>query len=132
MEVMTPIGALVANVTAILERAAQAPRDWQARLKTFAQAVSGILETIAAVRDQLAGGLDALASVVANWNSVLGTLAGTAQGASMTVNATQNISLAASIAADVNVRVWVGETELRSIIREEVDTAVREALVRAV
>jgi hypothetical protein len=132
MQVIEPIATLATTVSAILEKAGQAPRDWQARLEQFAQAVRTVLETIVAIRDQLAGGLDQLASVVANWNAALGTLAGTAQGASLTVNATQNLSLAATIQAAVDVRVWVGETELRSIVREEVDAAVREALVRAV
>ncbi|MCX2728558.1 hypothetical protein OO015_13795 (plasmid) [Thermomicrobium sp. 4228-Ro] len=132
-DAFAPIADLVRNVGAVLDQAGNAPRDWQARIDAFAQAVQQVLVRIAAIRDQMQGGLEGLAQAVAQWNAALGSLAGTTGGAgNVSVNATQNLSFEAQLAADVQVRVWVGETELRSIVRQEVDAAVRDALLNAV
>lgn len=132
-DAFAPIADLVRSVGAVLDEAGNAPRDWQARIEAFAQAVQEVLARVAAIREQMGAGLEGLAQAIAQWNAALGTLAGAAAGGgNVSVNATQNLSFEAQVAADVQVRVWVGETELRSIVRQEVDAAVREALLNAV
>jgi uncharacterized protein Yka (UPF0111/DUF47 family) len=140
---VAPIEAIVEPVTSALTAAASWPRRWERALDAFIEAVRVVIRGLADLRTELGGGIEdatAVAEAVARIVAQLSGLSGasfqlgvpTASLASAAAVTPRAIALApTTLEAAVDVRIWVGDTELRQIVRQEVEAAL-DTMVRTV
>lgn len=112
------------------------PGYWETVVDQFLTAVRRLVEGLAALRGDIGGAFADATAVARQLGLLIGQLTGAAAGVTVTAAAVPAAAppqpvTAGQLNATVNVRVWVGDVELRQIVRQEVD-AVLETVMRTV